>query len=95
MRSQDNIYIVAEHRMRRSEALESGSRKREPCLGSAMYRLACCLLFLGCLQPLLSLPAPGARAGPLQLSGKRSLLPCVCPERAFSAVLERRLGVPA
>nr|KAF6380872.1 urotensin 2 [Myotis myotis] len=33
-----------------------------------MYRLACCLLFLACLQPLLSLPAPGARAGPLQLS---------------------------
>ncbi|XP_054576654.1 urotensin-2 [Eptesicus fuscus] len=34
-----------------------------------MYRLAaCCLLVLGCLRPLLSLPAPHSGAGPLRLS---------------------------
>ncbi|XP_025768388.1 urotensin-2 [Puma concolor] len=34
-----------------------------------MHKLVCCLLFIGCLQPLFSLPVPDSREEALKLSG--------------------------
>ncbi|XP_071077218.1 urotensin-2 [Desmodus rotundus] len=41
-----------------------------------MYKLAsCCLLLVGCLNSLFSLPVPDSRDGPLQFPGKMNFLP--------------------
>lgn len=65
-----------------------------------MYKLASCwLLFIGCFNPLFSLPVLDARHEPLQFSGKMNFLPYVSRERVFkqvfNAMLEIRMGILA
>ncbi|KAF3820363.1 hypothetical protein GH733_015872, partial [Mirounga leonina] len=51
------------------EVLSNGSQERRLCLLPSMYKLiSWCLLFIGCLHPLLSLPVPDSREESLQLS---------------------------
>ncbi|TKC51567.1 hypothetical protein EI555_002212 [Monodon monoceros] len=52
-----------------------------------MYKLvSCCLLFIGCLNPLWSLPVLDSREEPLQLSGKMISFPYVSLERVFKGL---------
>lgn len=69
------------------EFWQTEAEKEDFGLLPIMYKLvSCCLLFIGCLNPLWSLPVLDSREEPLQLSGKMISFPYVSLERVFKGL---------
>ena len=63
------------------------AKKEDAYLLPTMYKLvSCCLLFIGSLNPLLSLPVLDSRQESLQFLGKMIFFPYVSLEQVFKGL---------
>lgn len=80
-------YIPKKKQVESSDKQKPEAEKEDFGLLPIMYKLvSCCLLFIGCLNPLWSLPVLDSREEPLQLSGKMISFPYVSLERVFKGL---------